>query len=93
MTEQEIIQLVNRLKRCEARKAEWGNEAKQIKDMLADEMDAQDTDELRAGRMRVVRSRYSREQVDAGALREGAPEVYRLYCVAREVCTLKVVNV
>ena len=90
MSEQEVIHMVARLKRCEARKAEWSNEAKAIKDALAAEMDARATDEITAGKLRVIRTRYVREQVDAKALKERAPEVYALYCVGREVVTLKV---
>ena len=91
MDEREIIQLCARLKRCEARRAEWSNEAKAIKDALAAELDARGTDEVRAGRLRVVRERYYRNQVDSKALRQKAPDVYALYCVAREVVNLKVV--
>lgn len=90
MSDKEIINLCVRLKRCEARRAEWGNEAKAIKDILGTELDARATDELSAGNVRIVRSRYVREQIDATKLREERPEVYKLYCVPRDVVTLKV---
>lgn len=90
MSESEIIQAVVRLKRCEARRAEWGNEAKAIKDALAAELDQRGTDEIQAGSYRVRRTRYTREQVDAQKFRENCPALYALYCVPREVVTLKV---
>lgn len=93
MREKEIVGMVVRLKRCEARKAEWTNEAKAIKDALAAELDARAKDELEVGRYRIVRTRYVREQLDANALREAAPDLYKLYCVPRDVVTLKVNNV
>ena len=91
MEDREVVELCARLKRCEARKAEWGNEAKAIKDALAAELDARNTDEIQAGRLRVVRSRYTREQIDAKAFKERCPELYALYCIPREVVSLKVV--
>ncbi len=91
MTEREVVELCARLKRCEARKAEWNAEARAIKDMLATEMDMRATDEIQAGKLRVVRTRYVREQIDANAIKAEQPDLYRLYCVARPVVTLKVV--
>lgn len=91
MSEREIVEACARLKRCEARKAEWSNEAKAIKDMLAAELDARATDEIQAGKLRVVRTRYQRVQIDAEALKAERPAVYNLYCVARDVTRLKVV--
>ena len=90
MEDREVVELCARLKRCEARKAEWGNEAKSIKDALAAELDRRGTDTVTAGRFRVERKTYVRSQLDAEALRAKAPSVYALYCVAREVTTLKV---
>ncbi len=90
MSEEELIHLCARLKRCHARKAEWANEIKAIQDALATELDARAVDCFTAGKFTVSRTRYFRDQLDAKAIKEKAPDVYKRFCVPREVVKLNV---
>lgn len=80
MTESEIIQVVARLKKLNAKGREVKCEQDGIRAMLKQEFEKRGVNEVKAGRYVVKQIEYSRQQFDTKVFREQQPKVYELYC-------------
>lgn len=92
MDEQELLQIVTRLRKLEVKGREVKTEVDGIRALLRDEFEARGTNEVKAGRYRVRRIVYDREQFDAKKFREQQPTAYKLYSKPTTVSKIEVVG-
>lgn len=79
MTDKEVVQVVARLRKLEAKGREVKVEVDGIRALLREEFERQEVDEIKAGRYRVRRVSYEREQFDAKHFKSQYPDTYALF--------------
>ena len=80
MTDKEIVQVVARLRRLEAKQSEVRNDIGGLRLLLREEFERQGVDEIKAGRYRVKRVSFERQQFDANHFKSENPDTYALFC-------------
>ncbi len=80
MNEQDLLQIVARLRKLEAKGREVKNEIDGIRALLREEFQARGVTEVQAGRYRVRQTEYERNTFDGKAFREEHPKQYAMYC-------------
>ena len=92
MQEKDILQIVTRLRKLEAKGREVKNEVDGIRALLREEFAARGVYEIKAGRYRVRRVSYERETFDAKHFREHYPDTYATFCKPQTVSRIEVVG-
>ena len=90
MQESDILQIVTRLRKLEAKGREVDNEIKGIRALLREEFERRGTDEFTVGRYCVRRISYEREAFDAKSFKGDHPKMYKLFCKPQTVTRIDI---
>ena len=92
MQDKDILQVVQRLRKLEAKGREVDNEVKGIRALLREEFERRGTNEFEAGRYRVRRIRYDRDTFDAKRFKEQHPTTYMLFTKPQTIERIEVMG-
>lgn len=92
MTESQVIQIIARLRKLEAKGREVKCEVDGIRGMLRDEFQERGTDSIKAGRYVARQVTYTRDHFDTAKFREQQPTAYKLYSKPVTVSKIDVVG-
>ena len=92
MQDKDIIQIVTRLRKLEAKGREVKNEVDGIRALLREEFERRGGNEIEAGRYRVRRISYERETFDAKHFKQHYPDTYATFCKPQTVTRVEVVG-
>lgn len=92
MQDKDILQVVTRLRKLEAKGREVKNEVDGIRALLREEFEKRGVNEIEAGRYRVRRISYERETFDAKRFKQHYPDTYSTFCKPQTVSRIEVVG-